>query len=195
MEKPGASTWAPGLPGPAAPRAAVLSTPEGLHKLPARARKAERTPCKTPQPLRSVCPPGGRKAGPRRFGLGAQGSAERTTRSLPRAPARLSQLRAAPGEAGDSENREDPSCSRPPQLRSRRRGSVLPPGPGQPIKQNTNVTIFFLLIASPDISARWEEKKKDEEVRAGRKEEPGRSGRRLREPGAGCAPQGAFFSY
>lgn len=69
-----------------------------------------------------------------------------------------------------------PSCSRPPQLRSRRRGSGLLPGPGQPIKQNTNVTIFFLLIASPDISARWERKKKDEEVEAKEKRSTGAAG-------------------
>lgn len=97
-----------------------------------------------------------------RGGSGLERRAQQSarTRSQPRAPAGLNQPRAAPGEAGDSGDREDRSCSRPPQLRSPRRGSVLPPGPGQPIKQNTNVTIFFLLIASPDISARWEEKKK-----------------------------------
>lgn len=55
-EKPGATTWAPGLPGPTAPPA-VLPTPEGLHKLLARDLKAE-SALQTPEPPRSVRSPG-----------------------------------------------------------------------------------------------------------------------------------------
>lgn len=110
----------------------------------------------TPKPLRSVS--GSGRTSP---GAGEPLARSAGLRSAPDAAPALRSGRAqpAPREAGKGRGLPGPcrpSCSRPPQLRSQSRGSGLPPGPGQPIKQNTNVTIFFLLIASPDISERWE---------------------------------------